>query len=344
MGALPGTLTDVEARPGMILIVDEEPAVREVIAHCLESMGYGCRAAATAGEAWAMLEEKTIALLVVDIRLPGTPGLSLLSRVRRRFPDVAVVIVTGLDDRKTAMRALALGAYGYVVKPFEANEIVVSAVNALERRRLTLERRAYEQHLEKKVREQTELLRTSHEELALRLIAAQNYRHDETGAHVRRIGLYAEAVSQALGRSGAYGEMLRQVAPMHDIGKIGIPDEILRKPGPLTPEEFEIMKNHTVIGGRILEGGSVPLLNVAREIALCHHEWWDGSGYPHGLKRREIPETARIVAVLDVYDALVRQEEESVSRQSPEIASILTEIEDIRARVEEKEEALKRLG
>ena len=136
-------------------------------------------------------------------------------------------------------------------------------------------------------------------------MAAQQYRHDETGAHIRRLGLYAEAMGRQMGKSNAESEILRLAAPMHDVGKIGVPDSILLKPGKLTADEYEVMKSHTTIGGHILEGSQLPLVVVSHEIAVNHHEQWDGSGYPAGIAGKDIPEPARIVAVLDVYDALV---------------------------------------
>jgi len=182
---------------------------------------------------------------------------------------------------------------------------VVNVAAALRRRSLEIMRDRYEEQLEEAVRARTAEVRRAQEEITLRLTAAADFRDTETGAHVRRMGLYAEAVGKAMGRPEERTRLLRLSAPMHDVGKIGIPDAILLKPGKLTEEEFEIMKMHTIIGARMLEGSAVPLLDVSREIALAHHERWDGSGYPGGLSGTEIPESARIVAILDVYDALV---------------------------------------
>jgi CHASE1-domain containing sensor protein len=170
--------------------------------------------------------------------------------------------------------------------------------------RLLAEKRRYAQEWEEKVHEQTLDIRRAEEEVIYRLVSASQWRDEETGTHIRRSGLFSEALAKAAGWGTAEAEVLRQAAPMHDVGKIGIPDAILRKPGKLTPEEFEVMKTHTVIGALILEGSSVPLLQMAREIALNHHERWDGDGYPAGLAGQNIPESARIVAIADVYDAL----------------------------------------
>ncbi len=161
--------------------------------------------------------------------------------------------------------------------------------------------------LEEAVRKRTEDIRRREEEIALRLVWASESRHKETGNHVRRIGLYSETLARAIGWESQKVDDIRVAACMHDIGKIGIPDGILCKPGKLSPQEFEIMKSHTEIGAKILKDSDVPLLQMAREIALCHHERWDGSGYPHGLAAYEIPESGRIVAIADVYDALVHE-------------------------------------
>jgi hypothetical protein len=167
------------------------------------------------------------------------------------------------------------------------------------------EHRLNEEWLEKEVQRRTSQLRKREEEIALRLLAATGTRDEETGAHVRRIGLYAAAIAGAIGWPRPAIDDLRIAAPMHDIGKIGIPDSILLKRGKLLPDEAEVMQRHTVLGARMLEGNDMPLLKMARSIALSHHEKWDGSGYPHGLKGTEIPEAARIVGICDVYDALV---------------------------------------
>ena len=294
-----------QARSDRILIVDDEPDVREILSRWLAREGYQCATVANADEACEQLRDGNFALLVTDIMMPGVSGIDLLSTVKQKFPDVAVLMATAADDRETAIEALEIGAFGYIVKPFERNEVAINVVSALERRRLVLASQQYEQRLEERVREQTEDIRRSREEILLRLIAAQELRHDETGAHIRRIGLYSEVLASRMGRPEHHAETLRLASPMHDVGKIGIPDAILLKPGKLDDDEWHIMETHTMIGERILEGTSISLLHTAEQIAIAHHEKWDGSGYPKGLAGEDIPESARIVAVLDVYDALV---------------------------------------
>jgi putative two-component system response regulator len=293
-----------EATP-RVLIVDDEPYIRELIQRCLELEGYHCRTAPNAESALDALGEDRYQLLVSDIHMPGMSGLDLLQIVRDRHPELAVLMVTGVDDRKVGIQALRLGAFGYLIKPFDVNELAINAANALQRRQLSLLSQATQERLEGEVRRRTTQIRRREEEIALRLVAAAEFRDADTGAHVRRIGLYAASLAQLLGWPAAKVDDLRVAAMMHDIGKIGVPDSILLKPGPLLPDEFEVIKQHTVIGARILERSEIALIDMAREIALSHHERWDGGGYPQGLAGESIPPAARIVAVCDVYDALV---------------------------------------
>jgi putative two-component system response regulator len=288
-----------------ILIVDDEPDVCVLISRWLTSEGYLCDTANDGQMAVPLLEQTEFDLVVSDIMMPGMSGISLLKVGRSLFPNTAFVMVTALDDRSTAVLALDLGAYGYVIKPFDRNEILISVVNALERRRLTLLSQEYERSLEKKVEDRTRQVRQREEEIVLRLISAVGHRHDETGSHIRRIGQYSTAMAKCLGWKSESVQDIQLAASMHDVGKIAIPDAILLKPGSLTQDEFEVIKTHTIIGAEILDGLDAPLLQMAREIALSHHEKWDGSGYPQGLVEDAIPESARIVSVVDMYDAMV---------------------------------------
>lgn len=290
---------------GRILIVDDEPYICEILSRWLVDEGYVCDQAEDAQGALCTLAAGDFELMISDIRMPGRSGLELLDETRREHPELAVIMLTAVDDRQTAIRTLEAGAYGYVIKPFDRNELVISVVNALERRRLTILSADHQHQLEEEVRQRTEQLRLREEEIALRLVSAAEHRDAETGAHIRRIGQYSEILAAARGWSPRDAEDMRLAAPMHDVGKIGIPDHILLKPGPLTSEEFSVIESHTTMGGAILNDSHVPLLQLACEIALTHHERWDGAGYPRGLASHQIPEAGRIVAVADVYDALV---------------------------------------
>jgi putative two-component system response regulator len=233
--------------------------------------------------------------------------LEVLSQIKQRWPDTEILVLTALEETATAVEAMTLGAYGYLLKPIESGELILQAKKALERRNLIVERRQYTATLEAKVHEQMQAIRRAHEETILRLLSASRYRDEETGAHVKRTGLYCELFAEVLGWPAEQVQNIRLAAPMHDLGKIGIPDAILQKPGKLTPEEFAVMKTHTVIGARMLEGSESAILQMAYEIAVAHHEHWDGSGYPKGLAGLAIPESARILAIVDVYDALTHR-------------------------------------
>ncbi|HVS03662.1 MAG TPA: HD domain-containing phosphohydrolase [Thermoanaerobaculia bacterium] len=288
-----------------MLVVDDEAYIRELLVRYLESEGYDCATAGSVDAALARLDQEPFTLLISDINMPGKSGMELLATVRVNHPHLAVIMVTAVDDRRTAIDALKLGAFGYVIKPFDMNEISINVANAVERRRLALLSQAHQERLEEEVRRRTVQIRSREEEIALRLVAAAEYRDTDTGAHVRRIGLFSAALGRQLRWPAQMLDDLHVAAMMHDIGKIGVPDSILLKPGSLTAEEFEIIKQHTVIGASILEESHIPMLEMAAEIALSHHERWDGGGYPQGLSGEAIPQTARIVAVVDVYDALI---------------------------------------
>jgi putative two-component system response regulator len=301
-----------------ILVVDDEEAVRRLLARLLERGGYSCEVATNSTEAESLLATEAFDLLLTDMDMPGQSGLDLIRSTSARYPELATVMITGLDDTALATSALELGAYGYIIKPFESNEILINVSNALLRRSLEIENRSQHQRLERMVKERTselwnairdlestqEDLRRSREETIRRLSIAAEFRDDETGRHVQRMSRYCALLAHELGADTERGEQIRVVSQMHDIGKLGIPDSILQKPGELTPEERAVMQQHCEIGWRILSGSRSELLDLAATIALSHHERVDGTGYPHGLSGSDIPLEGRIVAVADVFDAL----------------------------------------
>jgi len=303
---MPISLSSSPESPGRpsILIVDDEVQVRSLLARWLASAGMNCAQAGSAREALSHLEVHDVDLVSADLKMPGESGSWLLERIRERLPDVAILMLTASGETRMAINSLTRGASGYILKPVQRDEFVFQVQQALERRQLRIERRQYTETLERRVQEQTQTIRLAHEETIHRLITATMCRDEETGAHIRRTGLFSEVLALAAGWSSTEAESLRLAAPMHDVGKIGIPDAVLQKPGKLTAEEFEIMKQHTVIGASMLHGSSSPVLQLAEGIALSHHERWDGSGYPQGLSGDAIPEAARILSIVDVYDAL----------------------------------------
>ena len=301
---------DIQVVPSAttVLVVDDLPVVRLSLRHILQHEGFQVMEAASAGEARAALKAKPVQLILSDIEMPGgESGLDLVKSLEDRIPEVAFVMVTAMDDTSLALDCIQHGAFGYVVKPFQPREIIVQVRTALRRRLLEIEFKDREKVLARKVREQTEEIRSSREEVALRLLSACEYRDFETGAHVRRIGLYAAEMARLLGWDDDRVDSIRAAAPLHDIGKIGVPDSVLLKPGDLSDEEWVVMRQHTTKGAAILKGSSVPFIQMGARIAACHHEKWDGTGYPSGLKAERIPVEARITAIVDVYDALVHK-------------------------------------
>jgi len=256
--------------------------------------------------------------VITDIHMPGESGLVLLKKAKESLPDTGFIIMTASDDLSDAVSSLNQGADRYLLKPLKIDEVQYAAKLALEKRRLILENREYQTSLEEKVQMRTEELRKSLQELdgahqkikvgfietIYRLTVTAEYRDEETGSHIRRIGHYSKFLAKDLGLAPEKAEAIFHGSPMHDLGKVGIPDNILRKPASLTPEEFEIMKTHTTIGANILKGSSSEYLQTAEKIALTHHEKWDGSGYPSALKGEAIPMEGCIVNIADIYDAL----------------------------------------
>lgn len=296
---------DNQVVPGQIrvLIVDDMPIIRLALQRILTKAGYHCREAEDVPQALEALDEEPADLVLCDIQMPGASGLDLVKAIHPRIPDTSVLMVSSTEDAETAIECLQQGAFGFVLKPFQPREILVQVNAALRRRMLEIAFRDREAQLAQKVREQTLEIRQSREEVALRLIAATEHRDNETGMHVRRIGLYAAEMAMLLGWDEQGVDTIQSAAPMHDIGKIGVPDAILQKPGPLTGEEWVTMKRHTSMGAAILKGSTVPFIQMGARIAVGHHEKWDGTGYPRGLKGEAIPIEARITTLVDVYDA-----------------------------------------
>jgi putative two-component system response regulator len=287
-----------------VLFASCDHRLREQVAGWLRPERYDCYTAANEEELWTLLGCGGFELLILDLTSGGLPGLELLGPLKAEAPDLVILAATPIPERRRAIAALERGAAAMLFTPLDRHELLLQVAHELSRGRLIRESVAYEQRLETEARERTADLRRREEELALRLVSASGYRDNETGAHIRRIGLYSGVMAEALGWPAGLAHDLRIAATMHDIGKIGVPDTILLKPGRLTPDEFEIIKRHTLIGAAILDNSDIPLLRMARDIALYHHEKWNGTGYPSGLHGEEIPECARLVAIGDVYDAL----------------------------------------
>ena len=287
-----------------ILIVDDEPHFRTALGHLLKGSGHDCTYAGNAEEAKDSLKKSSFDLMLCDIKMPGESGLELAREVLQEREDIAVIMSTAVDDTDVAQTALELGAYGYLIKPAGRNEIRIAVSNALRRRELELKHRDYQCQLEGTVNQRTRELQLSQEETIQRLAKAAEFRDNETAEHVQRMSHYCRLIVQRMGMTAEKCDQFRLASVMHDVGKIGISDLILLKPGELTDEEFDHIKLHAEIGHRILSGSNSPLLELGAAMAFSHHEKYDGTGYPRGLADEAIPIEGRIAAVADVFDAL----------------------------------------
>jgi putative two-component system response regulator len=291
-----------------ILMVDDEEANLELLRRILEPDGFeNLRSTTQPEEVLPLSLEFCPDLVLLDIVMPGKDGFEVLSALREHRGEeeyLPVLILTSDHSAEAKRRGLSAGAQDFLTKPLSPSEVRLRVRNLLETRFLHLALQEHNRDLEARVRIRTAELEEAHSQILARLARAAEYRDDETGEHTRRVGRMAGAIAQELGMDTDTVEIIHRVAPLHDVGKIGIPDDILLHPGQLTPEQLETMRSHTKIGGDLMAGSDIPILKIAEEIARTHHEWWDGSGYPLGVVGEEIPMVGRIVAVADTFDAL----------------------------------------
>jgi putative two-component system response regulator len=300
---------------GRVLVVDDDAQVCQLLVRMLKDDGYDTFSAGNVRDAERVLDQESLDLVLCDVRLPGDSGMALVARVAREHPEVAAVMVSAHDDRELIDRALEIGAYGYLTKPFSRNDVVIGVANALHRRDLEQENRAHRDSLQVLVRERSAELRRalarieqtamdvalSRELILERLAQAARYRDEDTGEHINRMSLYCGLLAE---RFHLDAESVRLASPMHDVGKIAVRDAILLKPGKLTAAERIEMELHCEVGYNLLSGSGSKLLDLAATIALTHHERVDGDGYPNRLTGDRIPLEGRIAAVGDVFDAL----------------------------------------
>jgi len=300
------TLDDVR-RDAHILIVDDEPANVALLRHLLDAGGYRhVHGTSDSSQVLALVAALDPDLLLLDLHMPWMDGFQVLDTLRCALAADAylpVVVLTADFSRDARQRALAGGAKDFVTKPFDATEVLLRVNNLLETRALHLRLLHQNDVLEERVRERTRDVEQSRLEMLHRLGSTMEFRDNVTHDHTVRVGKNAEVLALEVGLSADDAGLLRQAAPLHDIGKIGVPDHILMRPDRLTPDEFEQIKAHTVMGARLLSGSTAPVLQLAETIAFTHHEQWDGSGY-EGMQGEEIPLASRIVSVADVFDAL----------------------------------------
>lgn len=303
-------MRDEAIKDARILIVDDEPANVRLLERFLQVAGY--RQLVTTQDPRQVLPlfmEAQPDLILLDIHMPHLDGFAVMKQLGPRIAQAGylpILVLTSDVTSESKQRALAVGAKDFLTKPLEQTEVLLRIHNLLQTRFLYLDVQNQNRVLEEKVKERTRDLEEAQVEILERLALAAEFRDDATGQHTRRVGEVSALIARVVGLPDRDVDLFRRAAPLHDVGKIGIPDAILLKPGKLTPAEFEVMKTHTAIGARILAGGRSPLLLLAEEIALYHHERWDGTGYA-GIAGVAIPLGGRLVALVDVFDALTHK-------------------------------------
>jgi len=297
--------------PDRILVVDDEEAIREIVGSMLSSAGYACKQAGSGMEALAVLNSgEEFELMLSDLMMADLDGIGLLERTKERYPDMPVVMVTAVHDISVALAAIRNGAYDYLLKPFERDQLLATVSRALENRRLKLENRTYQSNLESLVEARSGQLQAAMSSLersydiTLEALGdALDLKDAETEGHSRRVTAFTIAIAKAMGLPHEQIPIIARGAFLHDIGKMAIPDAILRKPGKLNADEVTTMQEHCYKGYQIVK--KIPFLAEACEIIYSHQERYDGSGYPRGLKGKEIPLGARIFSIADTLDAIM---------------------------------------
>lgn len=288
-----------------ILLVDDDSAIRKALRKPLEAWGCQVSEAVNGRDAIEQLNRNPRQLVLSDVDMPVMDGLDLLMEIEANFPESGIIMVTGMSHERLIDEALSGGAIGFIQKPFRIPELKSQVTFALRKLLLTTGNET--------VKADPPASATGYgaegsaREFARLFVLTSDLHHVETGTHIRRIGRLSKLLANLAGCPAEFSALIGDAAVLHDIGKLAIPDAILKKPGPLTPEEFDIMKTHPVLGGQILAGAKDPFLKMAHSVALHHHERWDGKGYPGGLVGEDCPLEARIVGVVDVYDALTER-------------------------------------
>ena len=300
-------MQDFSRNEARILAVDDEQANLRLVERLLKSVGYQHVETTTdPAHGLARCQQETFDLVLLDLNMPGMDGHEVLRRLRETSFSIrpAIIVLTAQGSRDFMLQSLELGARDFISKPFDRNELLMRVGNLLEAQlaqRLLHDRK---NTLESLVDSRTRELRNTRLQVVQRLGRAAEYRDEDTGQHILRMSRISARLAAEIGWSHDQVELMLHASPMHDIGKIGIPDAILQKPGRLDPGEWEVMKTHTTIGAELLDGDDSALMTLAREIALSHHEKWDGSGYPAGRRDEDIPLSGRICGLADVFDAL----------------------------------------
>ncbi|MDK9703066.1 MAG: response regulator [Sulfuritalea sp.] len=294
-------------KPGSaILIVDDDQTNTRLLEVQLKSSGYQIMTAHSGGECLEQIKAHLPDIILLDIMMPEMDGFDVAGRLKAdpRTENIPVIMITGLADRESRLRALGMGAEEFLTKPVDRAELLVRVRNMLRLKEYQNFLADYNRVLEQSVAERTRELREAYKDTILTMVRAAEYRDEDTGAHVQRISFYCLDMAEELGLDAEFRDEIFYASPMHDIGKIAIPDAVMLKPGALTPEDWAIMKSHAATGAKILEKGGSPYTRMGAEIAQNHHERWDGSGYPKGIAGEAIPFAARLMNIADQYDAL----------------------------------------
>jgi len=301
---------------GSILIVDDEVSVRRLLSRRVTEEGYRCEEASTGDEALIKIRSNLVQLVILDIKMPGRSGIELLLEIKATHPDIAVIMATAIIDTSTAIQCMKQGAYDYITKPFNLDEVVLNIERALEKRKLELENRDYQQHLEQKVGEQAQKIRASFLNAITALVYALEAKDKYTSGHSQRVAEISVAIATELGLPRQDIEKIRLAGLIHDIGKIGVRESVLNKPARVTADEYQHILSHCDIGEHIL----TPIVEDEQILTAVrhHHERYDGTGYPDRLSGSQIPLGAKILAVADTYDAIIsgRPYREAVSIQT----------------------------
>lgn len=302
-------LDEKTIKEAKILIVDDQPANVTLIEKMLDLDGYiNVISTTDPTQVESIYMDQNSDLVLLDLNMPVMDGYQVLAKIREVDPDYPpIIVLTAQSDRESRIKALDLGARDFLAKPFDRVELMTRIRNMLEVRIMTKAMKNQNEILDGMVKERTQELNNTRLEVIRRLGRAAEYRDDLTGYHIVRMSRYSQLLALAAGMSRAEAEVLLNASPMHDIGKIGIPDSVLLKSGKLDPDEWKIMQTHVEIGVEILSGSNSELMNMASELAQNHHEKWDGTGYPCALEGEDIPLTGRIVAIADVFDALTTE-------------------------------------
>lgn len=298
-------LEPAEIFSGKILIVDDQPVNILLLEQMLNNAGYTSISSTTnPNEVVDLYDANHYDLILLDLQMPNMDGFEVMEKLKEVEPDSyqPILVITAQPNHK--LRALQAGAKDFLSKPFDLSEVLARVHNLIEVRLLHKKLQEYNILLEQKVQERTAELQVSNLETLYTLTRAVEFKDEDIGTHVQRISECTRELAVLLHQNDNFAKLIFISSPLHDVGKIGVPDHILLKPGPLDAEEWEVMKGHTTMGAKILGNRTSPFLKMGAEIALNHHERWDGGGYPNGLKGEQIPLSARIMNLCDIYDAL----------------------------------------